>query len=58
MIIPLLSGITFAVMRHNNPVQLGRPYRIVDIEENSRKYKRELCQSNGYLVSMKLLQRK
>ena len=35
MIIPLLlTGITFAVMRHNNPVQLGSPCRIVEIEES------------------------
>ena len=34
MIIPLLTGITFAVMLHNNPVQVGRPCRIVDIEES------------------------
>ena len=32
MIIPLLTGMTFAVMRHNNPVQLGGPCRIVEID--------------------------
>ena len=34
MIIPLLTGITFAVMRHNNPVQLGSPCGIVEIGES------------------------
>ena len=31
MILPLLTGIIFAVMPHNNPVQLGR---IVEIDES------------------------
>ena len=56
MIIPLLTGITFAVMRHNDLGQ--RTCRIVEIGESLEENKRELCQSNGYLVSMKLLQRK
>ena len=29
MIIPLLTGITLAVMQHNKTVQLGSPCRIV-----------------------------
>ena len=33
VIIPLLSGITFAVMQHNNPVPLGSPCRILEIDE-------------------------
>ena len=34
MIIPLLTGITFAVMRHTNPVQVDSPCRIVEIYES------------------------
>ena len=37
MIIPLLTGITFAVMRHNNLVQLGSPGKIVEIDESQEE---------------------
>ena len=51
----LLNGITLAMMRHNNPVQLGSPCRIV---ENDEWLKENISTNCARALGMKLLRRK